>query len=261
MATATFDFSGTTTAITGGASGIGLSCAIALAAAGGNVTISASRNPAKTEAAMEVISAANSEVLVRAIACDIGSEASVAAFFSEVHAAGDRLDYVVHSAGISPNTDFFDQTQQEWDEVHNVNTTGSFLVTKYASALMKANDLRPDEFDATRGSILLVTSTNGINSQDQVSAHYDSSKAGANMLVRNAAELLAPDKIAVNGLAPGWIDTELNATLPDDVRANESAKIWMQRWAAPDEMAAVALHILTMPYYTGQILLADGGYR
>lgn len=122
---------------------------------------------------------------------------------------------------------------------------------------MKSNPVRGDY----RGKILLVTSTNGINSQDPVSAHYDSSKAAANMLVRTAAEHLSELKICVNALAPGWINTDLNATLPPDVREKESSKIWMRRWAEPEEMARCALHLLTMPYLMGQVVMADGGYR
>ncbi len=263
MSRVRFDFSGTTTVVTGGASGIGLSCAVAVAEAGGDVIITASRNPVKTEAALSRLAQASSKASASAHPCDVGDESSVAEFFGAIASSGSQFRYVVHSAGISPNTDFLEQTQQEWDEVHNVNSTGSFLVTKYAALAMKSNPIRsngPAEA-GLRGSILLVTSNNGINSNDPVSAHYDSSKAAANMLVKNAAEFLAPDMISVNGLAPGWIETDLNATVPPDVIAKESAKIWMGRFGMPEEMAAVALHMLTMPYYTGQVLLADGGYR
>jgi NAD(P)-dependent dehydrogenase (short-subunit alcohol dehydrogenase family) len=256
-ASAHFDFSGTTTVVTGGASGIGLCCAEAVARAGGDLIVSASRKPEKTQAAIAKLQAARNGVKVSAYPCEVGEETSVAAFFDAIQKAGQRVDYVIHSAGVSPNTDFFDQTQKEWDTVQNTNATGAFLVTKYAAQAMKQNAPK-GEF---RGKILLVTSTNGINSNDPVSAHYDSSKAAANMLVKNAAEFLAPDGIVVNALAPGWINTDLNATLPPDVREKESAKIWMRRWAEPDEMASVALHILTMPYFMGQVLMADGGYR
>lgn len=258
-AKASFDFSGTTTVVTGGASGIGLCCAMAVAGAGGNVIISASRKPDKTAAALAKLEAAGGKA--SAYPCEVGEEKSVSAFFASIAASGTRIDHVIHSAGVSPNTEFFDQTQAEWDTVQNTNATGAFLVTKYAAQLMQKNPLHKDAYGESRGTILLVTSTNGINSNDPVSAHYDSSKAAANMLVRNAAEKLSEDKIIVNGLAPGWIETELNATLPPDVREKESAKIWMRRWAKPEEMATVVLHMLTMPYYMGQVLLADGGYR
>jgi len=162
MAQASFDFSGTTTVITGGASGIGLTCAELVARCGGNVVVSASRRPDKTQKALERIKTAGGakSVKVAAFACEVGLEDSVQSFFREVGQAGIRVDYVIHSAGVSPNTDFFDQTQQEWDSVHNTNTTGAFLVTKHAALAMKANPLRGD----FRGKILLVTSTNGINS-------------------------------------------------------------------------------------------------
>jgi NAD(P)-dependent dehydrogenase (short-subunit alcohol dehydrogenase family) len=187
----------------------------------------------------------------------VGSEDSVRSFFKAIRDAEVRVDHVIHSAGVSPNTEFLAQTQEEWDMVHNTNATGAFLVTKYAALSMKENPLRGD----FRGRIVLITSTNGINSQDPVSAHYDSSKAAGNMLARTAAEHLAEHQICVNALAPGWIATALHDSLPPDVREKETAKIWMRRWARPEEMAACAAHILTMPYYMGQVLMADGGYR
>jgi len=108
---------------------------------------------------------------------------------------------------------------------------------------------------------VLVTSSNGVNAYDPVSAHYDSSKAGANLLVRNAAEKLAPMGICVNALAPGWIQTAMNDSLPEDVRASESAKIWMGRWGTAQEMGQCVAHLLTLPYLVGQVLMPDGGYR
>jgi NAD(P)-dependent dehydrogenase (short-subunit alcohol dehydrogenase family) len=259
MGLAVFDFSGTTTVITGGASGIGLTCSSLIAKYGGDVVVSASRRPDKTEKALDRIRAAagGKPIKVAAFPCEVGSESSVADFFEQISKAGIRLDYLIHSAGVSPNTDFFDQSQSEWDTVLNTNTTGAFLVTKYAALAMKQNPVRGD----FRGKILLITSTNGINSQDPVSAHYDASKAAANMLVRTAAEQLSQMQICVNALAPGWINTDLNATLPPDVREKESAKIWMRRWAEPEEMAHCAAHLLTMPYLMGQVVMADGGYR
>jgi 3-oxoacyl-[acyl-carrier protein] reductase len=259
MAKANFDFSGTTTVVTGGASGIGLAIAETIAKAGGSIIVSASRNAAKNQAALDKLRAANSRASHPpvAIPCEIGSEDSVSRFFAEAGKASNNIRHVVHSAGISPNTEFFEQTQKEWDTVQNSNLTGSFLVLKYASLLMKDNAI----VDDWRGRIVLVTSSNGVNAYDPVSAHYDSSKAGANLLMRNSAELLARMKICVNALAPGWIETALNDSLPDDVRANENAKIWMGRWGTPQEMGQCVAHILTMPYLVGQVVMPDGGYR
>ncbi len=252
-----FDFSGTTTIVTGGASGIGLAIAQTLVGAGGDVVISASRNPAKTQSALAQLAGTRTGAVVRALPCEIGQEESVARFFAQAFEAARNIRYVVHSAAISPNTEFFEQTQKEWDGVLNANLTGSFLVLKYAGLMLRAQPV----VDEWKGRIVLVTSSNGVNAYDPVSAHYDASKAGANLLVRNAAELLARERICVNALAPGWIETALNDTLPDDVRAQENGKIWMGRWGTPQEMGQCVAHLLTMPYLVGQIVMPDGGYR
>ncbi len=257
MVSVAFDFSGTTTVVTGGASGIGLAIADTIVRARGNVVISASRNPDKTRSALDRLHASAPGVDAQAFSCEVGREESVADFFSQAARAADQIRYVVHSAGVSPNTEFFDQTQKEWDSVLNANLTGSFLVLKYASLMMAGNPV----IDEWKGKIVLVTSSNGVNAYDPVSAHYDASKAGANLLMRNAAEKLASLRICVNALAPGWIQTALNDSLPDEVRASESAKIWMGRWGTPQEMGECVAHLLTMPYLVGQILMPDGGYR
>jgi 3-oxoacyl-[acyl-carrier protein] reductase len=257
MATVTFDFSGSTSIVTGGASGIGLAIAETLVRSGGDVVISASRNPKKTQAAVERLRAARHDVQVLALACEVGREESVSSFFDQAQRGAQSIRYVVHSAGVSPNTEFFEQTQQEWDTVLNSNLTGSFLILKYAGLMMRNNPV----IDEWKGKIVLVTSSNGVNAYDPVSAHYDSSKAGANLLVRNAAQELASMQICVNALAPGWIETALNDSLPDDVRASESAKIWMGRWGTAQEMGQCVAHLLTLPYLVGQVLMPDGGYR
>jgi 3-oxoacyl-[acyl-carrier protein] reductase len=258
MARVQFDFSGTTAIVTGGASGIGLAIAETLVRGGGDVVISASRNPAKTAAALERLrAAARSDGRALAFGCEVGREDSVARFFEEAASAARNIRYVVHSAAISPNTEFFEQTQAEWDAVLNTNLTGSFLVLKYASLMMRDHPV----IDEWKGSIVLVTSSNGVNSYDPVSAHYDASKAGANLLMRNAAQKLASMRICVNALAPGWIETVMNDTLPPDVRAAETAKIWMGRWGTAQEMGQCVAHLLTLPYLVGQVLMPDGGYR
>jgi 3-oxoacyl-[acyl-carrier protein] reductase len=257
MSKVAFDFSGTTTIVTGGASGIGLAIAETLVRSGGDVVISASRNPSKTESALQRLRAAGPGARVLAVACEVGREESVAGFFAEAGRSARNIRHLVHSAGVSPNTEFFEQTQSEWDTVLNANLTGSFLMLKYAGLMMRDNPV----VDEWKGKIVLVTSSNGVNAYDPVSAHYDASKAGANLLMRNAAQKLASMRICVNALAPGWIQTAMNDTLPDEVRASESAKIWMGRWGTPQEMGQCVAHLLTMPYLVGQVLMPDGGYR
>jgi NAD(P)-dependent dehydrogenase (short-subunit alcohol dehydrogenase family) len=257
MARVSFDFSGTATIVTGGASGIGLAIAETIVRSGGDVIISSSRNPAKTAAALERLRTAAPRAQVLAMRCEVGQEESVARFFAEAAAAARNIRYVVHSAAISPNTEFFEQTQADWDTVLNANLTGSFLVLKHAALMMRDSPV----IDEWRGAIVLVTSSNGVNAYDPVSAHYDASKAGANLLMRNAAEKLASMRICVNALAPGWVETAMNDTLTPEMRAAETGKIWMGRWGTAQEMGQCVAHLLTLPYLVGQVLMPDGGYR
>ena len=112
MANVSFDFNGTTTVVTGGASGIGFTCAELIARCGGNVIISASRNADKTNQALSKLRAANPHGKIDAYPCEVGSENSVNQFFGAIRDSGERIDFVINSAGVSPNTDFFEQTQQ-----------------------------------------------------------------------------------------------------------------------------------------------------
>lgn len=255
-ATVTFNFCGTTTVITGGASGIGLACSCAIAKAGGNVVLTASRVQEKNKIALDLLEKCKrKDSWIKMLACNVDEEESVRNFFQSIQ---DPIHYVIHSAGISPNTELMDQTQDEWNRVLHTNTTGSFLVLKYAASAMRQNPIVGDY----RGKIVVITSTNGVNSFDPISAHYDASKAAGNMLVRVAGEHLAKvDKICVNGLAPGWVNTDMNATLPQDLREKETPKIWLGRWAEPHEMAVCVMQMLTMPYLMGQVIMVDGGYR
>ena len=113
------------------------------------------------------------------------------------------------------------------------------------------------------GSIVLITSTNGINSQSEISAHYDASKAAQAMMMRISAEKYAPFGIRINGIAPGWINTSMNDTLPQDERAKEMGRIWSGRFADPSEIATFVAFVVGSggSYAYGQNFMIDGGYR
>lgn len=258
-----FNFRDTTTVITGGSSGIGLASAELIAKSGGDIIVSASRSVEKTQAALEKIRAASvaagrPDAFIEALPYEADDEASVIAFFQKIAEFGRRVDYLIHSAGISPDTAFDEQDAKLWNKVLAVNTTGTFLVSQHARNLMKRQEI----IDEVRGRIVFVTSTNGIDSYGIFSAAYDASKAATNNMVRNEGEdFHLVDNIVINGLAPGWIETELNKTLPPEEREKEMAKIWAKRFADPSEMAVNAAALLTLPYVSGRIHMADGGYR
>lgn len=136
-----------------------------------------------------------------------------------------------------------------------VNVNGCFLSTRAIAERMKTRKVR--------GSIVLITSTNGINSQSQISTHYDASKAAQGHMMKIFAEHYAPAGIRINAVAPGWIETSMNDTLPDDERAHEMSKIWADRFAEPHEIAAFAAFVAGTAgsYAYGQNFMVDGGYR
>lgn len=226
--------------------------------------MSASRKSEKTQAALESIleasqtSGRTDTPFVEALPYEADSEESVANFFAKIAEFGRRVDYLVHSAGISPDEDYEKQDAPLWNKVLAVNTVGTALVAKHAREIMRKQAI----IEEVRGKIVLITSTNGIDSYGIFSAPYDASKAATNNMVRNLGEdFHTKDAIVINGLAPGWIDTELNDTLPPDARAEESAKIWANRFATPEEMAVHTASLLLLPYMSGRIVMADGGYR
>jgi 3-oxoacyl-[acyl-carrier protein] reductase len=116
--------------------------------------------------------------------------------------------------------------------------------------------------NSTPCSMILVSSSNAINSFAPISAHYDASKAGVVILTRDLAKEYAQYHIRVNSVAPGWIDTSMNDSLPDEMRARESEKIYLGRWGDPSEVASTIAFLASedASYITGSILLVDGGY-
>ncbi len=257
-----FDFSGTTTVVTGGSSGIWLATAELIAKSGWDVIVTASRSEDKTQKAIETIQNAalgvGKEVLVKAFPYMAENEASVAAFFEEVKKVSKRVDFLVHWVWISPDTDFDDQTAELWNKVFATNVTWTFLALKNAKDIMKTQEL----VDEVRGKIVLITSTNWVDSYGIFSAPYDASKAAMINMVRNIWEDFHKNhQIVINGIGPGWIATEMNNSVPAEEMAAEMQKVWSGRMATPEEIAKNILAYLTLPYNSGRDHMVDGWYR
>ena len=240
------------TVVTGGSKWIGRATALRFASEGSHVIITASRDQEETNKTLDAIRAYG--VRASAFPCDVGNEDSVRGFFESIMLDNDHIDNLIHCAGISPNTPLDDQSVDEWTRVLGTNLIGTFLVTKYAGAIMRRDKLP--------GAMVLISSSNAINSFAPISAHYDASKAGVVILTRDLAKEYAQYNIRVNTVAPGWIDTSMNNTLPEDMRREESAKIYMGRWGKPEEIASVMAFLASddASYMTGSCIMVDGGY-
>lgn len=175
-----------------------------------------------------------------------------------VTAVGQEISVVVNTVGVSPNVPLGEQTIDDpetgWRRVLEVNSIGGFFAARAAAERMKLKGVQ--------GVIVLLTSDNASVSWSPVSAHYDASKAALEHTVRHLAYSYRPD-IRVLGIAPGWVDTPLNATLPEDERRDVLSRIWLKRFAAPAEIAKVVGFFAGTggSFATGTTIVVNGGYR
>lgn len=241
--------------VLGGSGGIGQEIVRALVASGASaITFTYGRNAAAAEALKAELEAEG--VLVHMGSVDMLDEVAFAAFLDQAEEAiGQDIAVAVNSVGVSPNTPLEEQPLSEWEQVFRVNVFGSFFSTRVIANRMREKGVK--------GSITLITSTNGINSHSSISVHYDASKAAQSHSMRVLAEHYAPSGIRINGIAPGWINTDMNKTLPEDERTKEMSRIWSGRFAEPAEVAALVAYVAGTggSYIIGQDLMIDGGYR
>lgn len=186
----------------------------------------------------------------RFIEADISDETSVKRMFNEIKKEEGRIDIVVNNAGIAIDNTLENKTVNDFKEILNTNLIGTFLVCKYTKNLMK------------KGSIINISSTNGIDTYYPYSMDYDASKAGVISLTNNFANEYAPN-IRVNCIAPGWINTEMNKNLDKDYIKDECNKILLERFAKPEEVAKVVFFLASddAGYINSTVIRVDGGKK
>ncbi len=225
--------------ITGGTRGIGFACCRLFSDAGYAVTALYSRDEGAARAARESLPQVD---FVRA---DVANEADVARVFTGI----PSLDVLVNNAGICYFAQVQDVTMSDWGRVMGVNTGGAFLATKYAVKKMLAKG----------GAIVNVSSVWGITGGSCESV-YSASKGAVIAFTKATAKELAPAGITVNCVAPGVIDTAMNAHLQGEDRRALEAEIPLGRYGLPEEVAQAVFFLARAKYVTGQILGVDGGF-
>ena len=224
--------------VTGGNRGIGLAIARAFAAAGDDVVVT-HRSGEPPEG-------------LRGVRCEVTDSASVDAAFTEAEGMlGRPVEVLVANAGITRDTLLMRMSDDDFEAVVDTNLTGAFRCARRAVKGM---------IRARRGRIILISSVVGLyGSPGQT--NYAASKAGLVGLARSITRELGGRGITANVVAPGFIETEMTAELPDERRATYLSTIPAGRFAAPEEVAEV-VRFLAGPaaaYISGAVIPVDGG--
>ncbi|UFJ42432.1 3-oxoacyl-ACP reductase FabG [Brevibacillus humidisoli] len=241
------DFTGKKVLVTGGSRGIGRACVRQLVEAGADVVFTYANN---REAA---------DSLVRESASLPGSAEAVRVDFRLPEEVGSQVeqllrrhafDALVNNAGLLRDAPAYRMDLEEWDEVMQVNLHALFAVTRRL--------IRP--LSLVNGTIVNIASVAGIaGTPGQV--NYVASKAGVIGLTRALAREVGPLGVRVNAVAPGYVDTDMMASIPEQRRRSLKNGISLRRIGQPDEIACAVLFLLSdeASYITGQVLVADGG--
>ena len=246
------DLTGRVAVVTGGNGGIGLGMARGLAKAGARVVVAA-RNEVKSSSAVEELRSLGSDAF--ALRVDVTNEQSVSRLVKQVAEQCGRLDILVNNAGVNIRVPVQDLQLDQWHQVLDANLTSAFLCARAVYPHMK---------QAGAGKIINVGSMLSIFGAAFAPA-YGASKGGIVQLTKSMAVAWAADKIQVNAVLPGWVDTDLTrqaraqvAGLNERVLARSPAG----RWGIADDFEGIAVFLASRAsdFITGVAIPVDGGY-
>ena len=235
--------------VTGGGRGIGRAVAVRFGKEGASVAISYRSNDATAEEAAEEVRAAG--VRCEIFKGDVAAPEDVEALFKGVSDAFGQVDILVNNAGVTRDNLMMRMKEAEFDDVLRTNLKGTYLCTRAA--------LRP-MIRARWGRIVNVSSVVGLVG-NAGQANYAASKAGIIGFTKSVAREVAQRGITANVVAPGYVETELTGSLPDNVKDQIRGQVPAGRFGEAEEVAEVVAFLAGegAGYVTGQTVAVDGG--
>ncbi len=240
---------GKTAVVTGASRGIGRAIALEMARQGADLAVIYIGDEALAEGVCE--EARNFGVSARKYRCDVSDPNQVKEACESIVSEFGKADILVNNAGITRDALLLRMSEDDFDAVLGVNLKGAFYFIKHLSrALMKSG----------AGRIINISSVSGIMGNPG-QANYSSSKAGLIGLTKTVAKELAPRNVTCNAIAPGFIETDMTANLPQSVKDSIDSAVPLKRMGKAQEVADLAVFLASdrASYITGEVIRVDGG--
>jgi 3-oxoacyl-[acyl-carrier protein] reductase len=234
--------------VTGGARGIGREIALAFAKAGSDIAL-CDVNPEALDAAKKEIEALGRKA--ETFVVDVTNLSQVEDMINKTLDKFQKIDILINNAGITRDALIVRMSEQDFDSVIAVNLKGTFNCTKAVSKVMMKQRY---------GKIVSIASIIGMMG-NAGQANYAASKAGIIGITKSVAKELASRNVNVNAIAPGFIETDMTAKLPENVKAQMLSLIPLNRFGKASDVAELAMFLASdaSSYITGQVIKIDGG--